>query len=257
MVVLLSLSACGGGGGSTAPTSSNESAAPASTVQTGTIVIEERAGKTVIDAWFASGRSENMGELARDLADDVCRVRVPSSQATSPNTLHTNATISVGIGESMIPLVPNQSDSVTVYTTDERWSKAPVSNDSVIAFDSESAFHELSPVPMSELEPFKWVAPEIGILTNIDEQIRWEPAQSGNTRIEINLSTSDDKASSESAVTVVCNLIDDGEFALSAETQQILGGGETTVLVRGLRVRKQFIESGEAVLNVVQISHEL
>ena len=265
--VLLCLSACGGGSDAVVESnfvSENESISSSSdasiqtaTAQTGTVIIEERSGKTVIDAWFNIQTQQNITGFPANTAGDHCKIIDHKELTRFPNTQPVDTTLSLVSNAGSIGLTANQLGSVTVYTTEERWSDTPVSNDSMLMFESTSDFQQFSPLPLAALESFKWITPDAGVLDDLAGLIQWEPVQGDDTRIEINFSTYDRTTTNNSSVTVVCNLVDDGEFVLSAATQQILGNGNTPVVVRGLRLTQQRHVSEDTSLEVVQISHEI
>ena len=266
IALTLGLSGCGGGSGSglsdnnnNFSTAADEAPAIENIARSGTVIIEERSGKTVFDAWFEASNTQTVANgLTTIFSGDRCNVLDHRSISSLPETLSGAPSLSISDGGSNLAmLVPQRIPSVTVYTTEERWSDEALSNDSVLSFDASSDFHVFSPMSLSALAPFEWVAPSSGAMTDINGLLQWVPAQGDNTHIEINLSTSEASAPVETAVAVVCYLEDDGEFSLSPDMQATLGNGATPIVVRGLRVRQQTVESDEASLAVVQISHEI
>lgn len=265
LVLALGMSACGGGtenaiseGNVDLPNAATDTSPAEELARSATVIIEERGGKTVFDAWYNAAPESYLTSLPTDQSNDVCNVVEHKTEVPLPNTLHGGPTITIASSsQTLASLAPQQIDAVTVYTTDERWSDIAVPNDAMLSFDNTSVFHDLSPVPLSALEPFEWIEPTTGALTSIDGILQWQPAASDNNRIELNLSTSNALSPNFTSIAVVCHLVDDGEFVLNSDTQQILGGGESRVLVRGLRLRHQTLESDGASLAVVQISHEI
>jgi len=235
--------ACGGG---------TEDGSVSGTVAT--VIIEERSGKTVLDAWFEQGSSTAFSQSQQNL--DTCVVNPNVSRQRAPTLVNGATQVSlVNRGGVFASLVPNQLNADTVYTTDARWLSSPVSDDASLVFESSSQFQSLGTVSLPTLAPLNWIVPSNGELNSADDNLQWEASADASTAIKINLSVTHPSAVSGSSTVVVCFVADDGQFQLNAELKQRLNATGDTVVMRAQRVRTQSYPSGDALLNVVQVSH--
>jgi len=241
----LAVVACGGG-------TEGGNASASGTVAT--VIIEERAGKTVLDAWFEQGSSTAFSQSQQNL--DTCVVNPNVSRQRAPTLVNGATQVSlVNRGGVFASLVPNQLNADTVYTTDARWLSSPVSDDASLVFESSSRFQSLGIVSLPTLTPLNWVTPSSGELNSSDDSLQWEASSNSNTAVKINLSVTHPGSVSGDSTVVVCYVTDDGQFQLDATTKQRLNFVGGTVVMRAQRVRTQVYGSGDTQLNVVQVSH--
>jgi len=270
--VLCSLVLCACGGGTSTPTSdNNDSTLVSAPMQlSGTIVVEERNGKTVFDGWFVQGAASDMSPVlsAGKSADDDCEVKsvsienvLASSSEQSTNSwtnlqsIDGNAGIASRAGE-FDSLIKQQVDSTTVYAPDERWQSDALPDDAVLSFGTESVFGEMSNVDVPPLLPLVWLAPTTGVMSNAAAVLKWEPSLKDDVRIKLKLSVIDFNDSQNPTVSSIdCNLIDDGQFTLPVDLQQTLPDDHTGIVVYAVRERVQRIQSEDTSLTVVQLSY--
>lgn len=235
----------------------------------GTIVVEERNGKTVLDGWFV--QSMVTGSFLSDdvvsTADDHCEIHsvdVNSVVASSGNdhndwsdlkSINGTASIDSRIGE-FESLIKQSAGNTTVYAPSERWQSDALPDDSVLSFNAESFFGQMDAVDVPALTPLVWTTPATGIMSSAAEPLRWEATLDDNSRINVKLSAIDFRSSDNPAITTIeCDLVDDGEFNLSADLQQQLSKDETGIVVYAVRERVQQIQNDDSMLTVVQLSY--
>lgn len=265
------LSACGGGGSSSPVSSSNDvDFNNALMKMSGTIVVEERNGKTVFDGWFMQGATSDITPVqsVSGNLEDTCHSSLvnidnilASSSSQSDNSWSNLQSIdgSAGIQSragQFESLVVQQIDDTTVYAPSERWQSDALPDDAVLSFESESVFGKMSNVDVPPLLPLVWLAPETGVMSNAATMLRWEPSLNDEVRINLKLSAIDFSDSENPvASSIDCSLVDDGQFTLSDALQQTLPDDHTGIVVYAVRERVQQIENEDTSLTVVQLSY--
>jgi len=250
LAATLTVVSCGGGGAGGGGTNGLSGSTVA------TVIVEERSGKTMLDAWFEDGATAAFNTNSASQTLDTCvvnpqpaRLRAPVlvREATQINVVNRTGTI--------VSLIPNQVNASTVYSTDVRWLSSRVSDDASIEFESSSRFQSIGTVSLPTLSQLRWIAPADGKLNSANDNLQWEPSSNANTVVKINLSAADPDSLSGASTVVICYVADDGQFQLDAATKQRLDAVGGTVVMRAQRVRTQAYQAGDATLNVVQISH--
>lgn len=266
------LSACGGGSGNgsargiTEDISAPATAGPVS----GTVVLEERNGKTVLDAWFVRNESSDNAAHSNTatLADDHCTVESAQFQnmlAAATNASDTSwdhlqpitghASIDSRVGE-YDSLIKQQTGEAIVYAPAERWNRADLPDDAVLSFDEASVYEQIGTVGITPLAPLVWLAPETGFMTSAGENLSWEASPDDAVKINLTLSAIDfEDAENPTLATIKCQLIDDGAFSLTGDMQQQLPDDHSGIVVYAVRERVQQLESDAASLTVVQLSY--
>ncbi len=263
------LSACGGGGpSSTAP--DNQGLGQGALQLSGTIVVEERNGKTVFDGWFVQGTASDYPPLlgAGIDADDACAfdsVNMESVLAGAGSdssgtwgglqSINGHAAIESRTGE-FESLVKQQIGDTAVYAPIERWKSEALPEDAMLSIESESSLAQIGGVAVPPLLPLVWLAPETGVMSSAAAELRWEASQNDEVRIKLKLSAIDFRDSDNPVVTSVdCNLIDDGQFTLPVNLQQLLPDDDMGIVVYAVRERVQQIQNDDASLTIVQLSY--
>lgn len=223
-----------------------------------TVIVEERLGKTVLDAWFEQGSATTFNVATQSSQNvDTCVVNPQPTRRGAPLLVNEDTGLHLANRTgTFVSLAPNRLSSDTVYATDARWLSAPVSDDASLVFDSSSQFQSIGVVTLPTLAPLKWVAPTDGALNAVSDNLQWVPSTNANTTVKINVSVTHPSSISGDSTVVVCHVADDGQFQLDGATQQRLNAIGGSVLIRAQRLRVQTYQSGDAHLNVVQISHE-
>lgn len=256
----LLLAGCGGGSSSGSDGHSNEASA---TVVSGdslaaTVVIEERSGKTVIDAWFAYAAVDQnaIDMMSHDGSADVCRMRVSVASGGIPATTRVATMVKiVSRAETVATLEAFEGGSVAHYTTDERWLDDPIPDDAMLTFSEDDVLLGVGVIALPKLEPLQWTAPTSGLLASNQDSLQWDAGEVGDSRIQINFSSVSQSDTAEAPVLIQCDLVDDGEFNLDAESLRALGGNNANIVFRAQRQRSRlFGAEGESV-TVTQISH--
>ena len=267
------LSACGGGPSSEPNTANevDESVEMVGVPIKGTLVMEERDGKTVFDGWFSQSSVAELDNSPSSevISEDFCEVETLAAHADelvgAGPTTDQNSMQLQSIGESLKiesragefdALVKQEVGDTTVYATEKRWHSGELPDDGVLSFDNGSGFSSLDSVHVPPLMPLVWLAPETGVLNNAASALRWEASFNESVQIKLRLSAVDFRNSENpSVVTVACNVIDDGLFTLPAEFQNQLPDDETGIVVYAMRERVQNIRNDDASLTVVQLSY--
>lgn len=257
--ILLPLAGCGGDSNS-ATGSSLGDVAQVELEQSlvATVIIEERSGKTVLDAWFSTGaRNQANDTFLNDMAvGDKCQLYNENSNAQVASTVRVNTEVSVvSRTETFATLEAFESGSVSSYTTDVRWLDTPIPDDAVLSFDEQDVLSSLSTIALPELEPLEWVSPTTGLLDSAEQSLQWVPSQADDTRIQLNFSSVSRSGTEASSIVIQCTVVDDGEFALDTTSRQALGGDEADVIFRALRQRTRIFSSSDESAAVIQISH--
>lgn len=258
-------------GGSTPVSSMTDEVAVVGPMQTsGTIVLEERNGKTIFDGWFVQSLVSDTTPAvsAANPGDDYCVVDSVNIDNVLSSSIDQNSndwselesidgTVSIksraGDFES---LVKQRAGDTTVYASSERWQSDALPDDAVLSFDANSIFGHMDGVDVPPLMPLVWTAPETGFMASAAATLSWEGSLNDEVRINLKLSSIDFSSSENPTVTSIdCNLIDDGEFNLSAELQQQLPDDHTGIVVYAVREHVQQIQSDDSMLTVVQLSY--
>lgn len=282
LAMTLALSGCGGG---TPSVDSSESGTVDTTasddmVMTGTVVVEERGGRTVFDGWFAQTPTEelDLASAPETISDDSCQFDSHSSTSdhladhldaeldyiqSSPKLGAANEFISIGesaqfesrVGE-FDSLIKQVSGDTIVYAQEDRWQSESLPDDTVLVFDNLTAFSNLDSVSVRPLMPLVWVAPKTGVLSNAASALQWEPSFDDQVKITLRLSAIDFRDSQNPiAVSVTCDVVDDGLFTLPAEFQQMLPDDESNIAVYAVRERVEQFVGDATSLTVKQLSY--
>lgn len=263
------LYACGGG---STPTTSvpDQALVDGPMLTSGTIVVEERNGKTVFDGWFVQSLVSELAPAmgAASMIEDRCQVDSvnindigASSGQQDSNAWNDLKQIDGTAGiESRAgafeSLVKQSAGNTTVYAPSERWQSDALPDDSVLSFDADSFFGKMDNVDVPPLMPLVWSAPETGIMSSAASALRWEASGNDDVRIKLKLSAIDFRSSENPIVTSIdCSLVDDGEFSLSADLQQQLPDDHSGIVVYAVRERVQQIQNDDSMLTVVQLSY--
>lgn len=230
---------------------------------TGTIVIEERNGKTVFDAFFShhTVATPDIGLPGQDLNSDVCSVSALHSNGSPVELGAANSEVGAAlIIESRVgqfeALIKQQAGDLTVYAPDARWQSGSLPDDAVLSFESDSGFDDLGSIEVPPLQPLVWLAPETGVMTNPASSLRWETSLDEQTQIKLRLSAIDFGDSQDPVViTVSCDLTDDGLFSLPVEFQRQLPDDEMGIVVYAVRERVRQVQINDTSLTVVQLSY--
>jgi len=122
-------------------------------VTKGTIIVEERNGKTVFDAFFSQiAESQPVAAMVdSSITDDSCSVSSVHSHMNASAPVDLGAAKSAGkyasIGTALIiesrvgqfeALVKQQVGDITVYAPNGRWKNVPLPEDALLSFDSDS-----------------------------------------------------------------------------------------------------------------------
>lgn len=245
--------------------------APGGMATTGTIVIEERNGKTVFDAFFSHNpvSTSAFGVIDRDISPDVCSASALHADGSQSAPVELGAANSEAaykeVGAALIiesrvgqfeALIKQQAGDLTVYAPDARWQSATLPDDAVLSFETTSTFDDLGTVELPPLQPLVWLAPETGVMTNPASSLRWEASFDEQVQIRLRLSAIDFSNSQNPVViTVSCNLTDDGLFDLPVEFQRLLPDDEIGIVVYAVRERVQEVQIDNTSLTVVQLSY--
>jgi len=246
------------------------SGVPGASAISGTVIIEERNGKSVFDAFFSQNAESALHAVQSDndiLADhceaSALRVAIDSSSpvdlgaasgeddAGAGNVL----TIESRVGQ-FEALVKQQAGDLTVYAPEMRWKSAALPQDAVLSFEPSSVFDQLGLVDIPPLLPLVWLAPETGVLSNPAASLRWEASLDEQVQIKLRLSAIDFSDSlNPTVVTVSCSLADDGMFTLPTELQRQLPDDDMGIVVYAVRERVQEIKVENTSFKVVQLSY--
>jgi len=237
----------------------------------GTIVIEERNGKTVFDAFFshmvesASGSGPSQGVVN----SEMCKMSAIRSDGTGNTAVELGAAHSedgyTAVGAALTiesrvgqfeALIKQQVDDLTVYAPDARWQSDSLPEDAVLSFGADSIFDELDSLELLPLLPLVWLAPETGVMSNSAESLKWEPSLDEQAKIKLRLSAIDFSDSENPVVvSVTCDLIDDGLFSLPAEFQQALPDDKMGIVIYAVRERVKEVKVENTSLTIVQLSY--
>lgn len=263
------LMACGG---STTNTDAERPGDVNNVALSGTVVLEERDGKTVFDGWFTQGNLElGAAQAPQIIESDSCvsssvdassvgtivdenGAMMPAWQA-GLNGMGDKISIDSRVGEFETLFEQTHGDT-TVYAPEYRWQSESQPDDAVLSFDESSVFGNLNSVEVAPLIPLVWISPESGVLSAAASSLRWEASFNNETLIRLRLSAIDFTDSQNPVVvTVACQLVDDGLFTLPADFQEQLPGEHSGITVYAVRERVQQIIGDDSQLTVVQLSH--
>jgi len=276
MVLLYLLGACSGGSTPTLDTIDQLKPEQSGTGQAtmtvnGTIVIEERNGKTVFDAFFSHTAESASGTGLMDEVtnSEMCTVSSIRYDGSANTAVKLGAAHDEGeytaVGAALAiesrvgqfeALIKQQLDDLTVYAPDARWQSVPLPQDAVLSFDSNSILDELDSVELLPLLPLVWLAPETGVMSNPAESLKWEPSLDTHAKVKLRLSAIDFSDSQNPVVvTVSCELIDDGLFNLPVEFQRELPDDKMGIVIYAVRERVKEVKVENTSLTIVQLSY--
>lgn len=255
------LSACGGGGGGT---DSSVSKAPLTGPKQGYVMIEERANKRVVDAWFSQGlvSDQNFTALWNDESNRCVELQDASASGDEQvfqvgtrwrDTLYAGAFIKLEsrTGE-LTRLLPQRYGDAVLYASAERWVAEPLPEDTHITISGSEQFPAFDSIAISPLTRLVRTAPTNGVTHDASAPVTWEVSDASDDSIELTVSVSDN--TQFTAKSIRCWLSDSGHFELPDAVQQVLP--ENTQWVVGLvRTRNASYDSEGAQLHISQSSY--
>lgn len=255
MVCPLILAACGGGSSESTAVGVSAERAESGPVH-GFVVIEERTGQRVVDAWFVRGdMSATQSAAIWSSGQQRCSLEKSGSAESAmaidwQNTLYAGESIDIlSRGDNTVSLLPQRYENAVVYATAERWLLEPLSDDAQLQIEGGGQVPAFAPVDVMPLTPLVRLQPADGVSLNAAQPVVWEASPSSDDTIELWVSA----ASDGSVQTVRCALLDSGEFSLPAVVAQALPGN-TPLVYTLIRSRTVSHESGGAYLHVSQTS---
>lgn len=264
------ISSCGGGNkdgdnGSNDIKEGIEPLAEEKTKTLGTVIIEERNGKTIFDGWFVGSTDD---EYARNsdfnLSNvDQCTVNANGGSTSDAVSNQWNDLkvvgdqVEINAREGRIEtLVEQSSGDVVVYSTDERWRSEALPEDAVLANNSNTLFDAMSSVDVPALKQLVLLTPSLGYMSSAGSEVSWEASASADSRIKLKYSAIDFTNQNDPVVVSVdCVVLDDGSFVLDQEMQNEFSNTEPNVVLFAVRERAQQVLNETALLKVVQLSY--
>lgn len=234
----------------------------------GFIVIKERLGKRVLDAWFSrippsgsvttvlwqsgSQRCESLEALALTvpLPDSIARAGSNWRQ-----TLYAGDSIDISSrAGAIISLNAQRYEEAVVYASDERWLDIPLPDDARLRVSGSELFPAFESVALAPMAPLVREQPVDGVLVALSDPIIWQTSGNMDDRIELVVTSAADPASASNVLRVWCSLDDNGSFNLPGVVQAAMPEA-SQAMVSLVRKRKASYRSGDSTLTVVQLSY--
>lgn len=261
---LLLTVACGGNSGGAAP-GTHSSVVVAGPVH-GFVWIEERSGKHVLDAWFSR---EPLAEPIRDElwrnGDESCHKGVDFSASQMArdvggaalsdwkNTLFVGDSIVISARDGVLAtLVPQRFGDAVLYAMQERWLSQPLPEDAHLSITGSDQFPAIDGLPLAPLTAMTRLAPVNGVLTNLSQEVLWEPSALADDRVELVVSLSPEEVDALSPW-IACSINDSGSFVLPPKVQATLPA-DSLAMVTLVRTRRSSFSSLDSELHLVQSS---
>ena len=246
-------------------TSSNSSNASSEILPLrGTLIISERSGKRILDAWFS--RSVSVA-VQRDLlwsdSENVCFD--PETIEVSPNVNFSSLQKLERAAESInitsragdyVTLSPQQLGDSVVYASDALWQDDGLPEDALLSLFAAQGYTSVQGIGLSPLSPIERLNPVSGQLMPSDSAIRWQMVPDSDTLILLQITAIGEKESVDEAPdlrSVQCELDDDGSFNLPDLIRDALGK-PTFISVTTTRYREQLVSGVDGDLHIVQRS---
>ncbi len=264
---LLLLTACGGGNTPNGEPSAGDVATEAAS--RGVLVLDEQAGVYTLDAWFTrlpevTAAADLLWQAGRQNCQRISQVGLSDIGASADahsgsvgslwqQTLDAGSALEIRDRGGVVARMPAQVwGEAVVYATEERWLEEALSEDAYLHVPGSTdvpAFDSISLVPLA---PLQVLAPEAGVAWDRGEAIEWQGSTNPADVIELTLTFADKSGAMANAV--VCELEDDGRYQLPEAIQQLLPNAASAVQATLLRKRSTVYESGDATLEIVQLS---
>ena len=228
----------------------------------GFVVIEERLGKHVLDAWFsriplADSASIVLWQSGSQRCDSLATSTDPVERIGSNwrQTLYAGDSIDISSRTgSIISLQAQRYGEAVLYASDERWLDTALPDDARLSVSGSELFPAFESVALAPLVPLVGEQPADGALVALSDPITWQASGDRDDRVELMLTSAADPASESSVLRVWCSLDDSGSFTLPELVQATMPKAAQTG-VSLLRKREASYRSGDATLTVVQLSH--
>lgn len=263
LLALLAVQACGGGSGGGAPATSN-AATELSGPLRGVLMIEERANKRVMDAWFTrAGSAQLAPQVLWENAGQSCAVQGSVAEVSPAEQAGTHWRQSQFAGESItiaarsgarLTLLPQRYGDAVMYATSERWLPVSLPDDATLSVSGAEGVPAFNAVPLAPMVRLEQLAPESGVSFDPGAPVRWVPADNAGDRIELQVSAVTNEQSSP-AISIRCVLDDAaGQFELPEAVISRLPQG-ALLSYQLARVRTHTRLAGESSLEIVQVSY--
>lgn len=237
---------------------------------TGVIVIEERLGKRVLDAWFSRSLAPESGNVmlwqsGSQHCDSLEKLSlsgpalplhaVERAGSNWRQTLFAGDTIEItSRAGAVISLHAQRYGDAVLYASDEAWLVTPLPDDSrlwVSGSDDFPAFPSVALAPMTSLVREQ---PPDGVMVALSAPIVWQVSGDMDDRIELTVTSTVDPVNGAGGQRVRCSLDDSGRFTLPEMVQAVMPD-ESQAHVTLVRKRETSFWAGEATLTVVQLSY--
>ncbi len=234
----------------------------------GFIVIEERLGKRVFDAWFSripladstntvlwqsgSQRCESLKALALTvpLPEPVARAGSNWRQ-----TLYAGDSIDISSrADAIISLNAQHYEEAVMYASDERWFDTALPDDARLSVSGSELFPAFESVALAPMASLVRERPVGGALVALSDLIVWQASGNTDDRIELVVASAADPVSESGVQRVWCSLDDNGSFNLPGVVQAAMPEASQTI-VSLVRKREAIYRSGDATLTVIQLSY--
>lgn len=267
----IALGGCGGGGGGSTgvitdaadpavpvPSVPAEPLGPAPDDVGGTVLLEERRGKTTIEAWFAPPAPATVpaapdwqrdGDRCTLLAGDPLVPPAAGAAPAAPVTFEAGEalTLSSRGGEHARLGLQRLGDART-YATSARWLDAPLPDDLVLTIPGGTGFAASGSVPIAPVAAPALVAPPDAVLAAATDEVRWETSPADDDRLRLTLSVADVAGGNVALAVVDCELEDDGAFTLPGELVERLPSAHGGIVLALARERTtRHVLDGRAV----------
>lgn len=201
---------------------------------TGTVIIAERSGKRIIDAYFSRSApvQKNRTQLWSD-AKNVCfdaDILNPSTVLDvtgSPEFERAMERIDInGRAGNYVTLLPQQLGATVVYASDALWQNEGLPEDALLSLTAAQGYASIPSIGLSPLLPIERLTPQSGQLALGENAVQWQAVPDTDATIWLQLSGirgPDDVDSLPALMSVGCTLDDDGVFELPESVRLALG----------------------------------
>ena len=236
----------------------------------GTVLIQERHGKRVFDAFFTHvTQQETESAMVWSADGQVCRASTlaigDSSVALKPvNNMPTFLAVSsVNLhdrGGQFLSLTPQILGTTVVYSSDIRWMDSELPVGTYLSVRDSRWFPESATIELLPLQQIDRLEPETGLLSRSQSRLRWVSSGTEVDRIQLVFTPQYESVETMNAVTsdyqrVYCIVTDTGTFDLPDNVRDALGNPDNVHVLMSRR-RTSSVEHDGSELTVHQISSE-
>ncbi len=231
---VLILQACNGG--SSEQQNSAAVDAPLSSTaitQQANVVFEQRSGKLAIDAWFSDTKNNAADSIGIDDHCELDKRQAVENTLPPSNEISTTSAVSTTFKEPIAitsitgvyaTLLANTNDQQTYFASEKRSHTIALPDDAMLTLEHPNDSTQTISLPIKPIQPIEILTPSNRLLDDPSTTLTWNETDSEETHVKLSLKYQSGFSAGAEYGTIDCVLIDDGQFILPAEMQELLIG---------------------------------